>query len=222
MLANTRQRIDHDRCNRGWYGWLNGLATDAAAVTAAASLYGECTPEERDALLHVLAEDLPKLTVPAIAVYGPLLSIEADPRRLAKLRAAVGPELPAPAGLIRRALRGAEPGGARLAVLVLPLYLEFVRVLYFRYRLGGGYQWALQQPFALDNSSPHADEEVHGVHVHLSGATTVINELAHEVLVHRRLGTPAPPLLRHHAELFGAHVYEECALGSATSPCYDV
>lgn len=200
------------RVHAAWRAWLNSLASDAEAVTAAAHLYGELAPDARDAWLDALAEDVPRLLVPAIAVYGPLFSIESDPQRLAKMRQAVKGQLPAAAGCVRRALHGAGHGGARVAVLVLPLYLKFVRVLCFRYQSDEGFEWARQQAFVLDDEAPHSGDEVDGVRVHGSGATAVIDELAHAVLAHRRAGAEPLALLRSCAELFSAHIYEESAI----------
>src|SRR5215217_4808568 len=66
-----------------WREWLSALATDAEAAIAAAHVYGELGPEARDAWLDVLAEDGPKLLVPAVAIYAPLLSVEWDAVRRA-------------------------------------------------------------------------------------------------------------------------------------------
>src|SRR5262245_28843214 len=64
-----------------WHQWLAALATDAEAAIAASHVYGELASGARDAWLNALAEDAPRLAVPAVAIYAPLLAVESDPAR---------------------------------------------------------------------------------------------------------------------------------------------
>src|SRR3954471_18458270 len=68
-----------------WREWLGALATDAEAAIAAAHVYGELAPEARDAWLDALREDAPKLDVPKVAIYAPLLAVEVDPARRTRI-----------------------------------------------------------------------------------------------------------------------------------------
>src|SRR5580700_4010514 len=65
-----------------WRTWLSALAADAEAAVAAALAYESLPHEARDAWLDALEADAPALDVPAVALYAPLLAVEAaGPRR---------------------------------------------------------------------------------------------------------------------------------------------
>src|SRR5512145_1018128 len=64
-----------------WHEWLRALATDADAAIAAAQVYHDLPEQAREAWLDALTEDSPALAVPAVAIYAPLLAVEADPGR---------------------------------------------------------------------------------------------------------------------------------------------
>src|SRR5215218_8664375 len=76
-----------------WRQWLGALATDAEAAIAAAHVYGELGPEARDAWLDALLEDEAKLEVPKVAIYAPLLAVEADEARRERIERAIGGSL---------------------------------------------------------------------------------------------------------------------------------
>src|SRR6185437_6466766 len=61
-----------------WRSWLSALATDAEAAMAAALAYESLPPEARDAWLDALDVDAPTLEVPRVALFAPLLAVEAD------------------------------------------------------------------------------------------------------------------------------------------------
>jgi hypothetical protein len=69
-----------------WCAWLGALATDAEAALAAAMAYKELDEPSRDRWLGALEHDVPRLDVPLIAVYAPLLAVEVDPARRALVR----------------------------------------------------------------------------------------------------------------------------------------
>jgi hypothetical protein len=183
--------------------WLQSLATDAEAAMAAAHLYGELPNDARDAWLDALAEDVPLLEVPAMAVYGPLLTVEADPKRRARLRKCAGTRL-ASLTDVKRAFLGTAPGHVRVAALVIPLYLDFVRLLVCRFVKDRGFEWVRQEPILRGEDAPVAGSTVGGVQVFGSSSENVIDELAHAVLAHRRSGREPPELLRTCADLFSA------------------
>ncbi|MEM1029950.1 MAG: hypothetical protein AAF928_06900 [Myxococcota bacterium] len=191
------------RAHRAWRSWLQSLATDAEAVTAAAHLYGELPPDARDAWLQALDEDMPALDVPEVAVYGPLLAVETDPERLGRLRERAGRAL-GPVSRVDRALLGTASGGVRLSVLVIPLYLDFVRILVCRLVKHQGFDWVQQDPFVPVADAPVPGSVIEGVKLYASSTEAVVDELAHAVLAHRRRGRAVPALLKDCADLFSA------------------
>jgi hypothetical protein len=191
------------RVRAAWRSWLQSLATDAEAATAAAHLYGELPSDARDAWLEALAEDAPLLDVPKMAVYGPLLTVEADPKRRARIHKSAGTRL-ASLTDVKRALLGTAPGHVRVAALVIPLYLGFVRLLVCRFVKDRGFEWVRQDPILREDEAPVAGSTIEGVQVFGSSAENVVDELAHAVLAHRRSGREPPSLLRSCADLFSA------------------
>jgi hypothetical protein len=205
------------RVQGAWRVWLESLATDAEAATAAAHLYGELPDETRDAWLDALEEDAPKLGVPNVAVYGPLLAIEREPERLERIRLLAGESLE-PVSMVRRALLGTEGRGTsgelrrgegrgvRVAALVFPLYLDFVRLLVCRFTRETGFEWVRQDPIVPDDDAPVSGTVIDGVKLYASSTVSVVDELAHAVLAHRRQGKPLPHLLQDCADLFSARL----------------
>jgi hypothetical protein len=199
-----------------WREWLAALATDAEAALAAAHVYDALASEARDAWLDALAEDGPKLTVPRVAIYGPLLSVESDPGRRARMMAAMGDELAwsgahEGAGAvakprIARTLRGIAADGARIVALVRPLYLQFVHVLSCRYLPDEGFAWVHHEPILRDQDAPRDGAWVEGTLLEVTPLKPVVEELAHAILAHRRRGDELPLPLRLFADLFSAQI----------------
>src|SRR5262252_10816870 len=88
--GDAAERCLDPRILAAWREWLAALATNAEAAIAAAHVYGDLTPDARSAWLDALAEDAPRLDVPKVAIYAPLLSVEADPARRARIQEAMG------------------------------------------------------------------------------------------------------------------------------------
>jgi hypothetical protein len=195
---------------RSWQAWLSSLATDAQAATAAAQLYAELPDGGRDAWLDALEEDAPSLTVPQAAVYGPLLAVESDPARHERIRTSAGMAL-GPVTNVSRALLGTAPGGVRLALLVIPLYLDFVRVIVCRFVKDKGFDWVRQEPIVRAADAPNKGDRVDGVQLYRSSTEAVVDELAHAVLAHCRKGEELPQLLRDCSDLFSASIESDTA-----------
>ncbi|WP_437950829.1 hypothetical protein WME98_08515 [Sorangium sp. So ce296] len=189
-----------------WREWLAALATDAEAAIAAAHVYGELGPEAREAWLDVLAEDAPKLQVPAVAIYAPLLSVESDAARRERIEVAMGEgeRAPRPAGGF--ALRGIAAGGDRVVALVTPLYLRFVRVLWCRYLPEDGIAWARHDPIVRAEEAPGPGMVLDGAQLEATPIKLVIEELCHAILAQQRKGAELPASLQLCADLFDAHL----------------
>lgn len=189
-----------------WREWLAALATDAEAAIAAAHVYGELGPEAREAWLDVLAEDAPKLQVPAVAIYAPLLSVESDAGRRERIEVAIGEGEHAPRPPGGFALRGVAAGGDRVVALVTPLYLRFVRVLWCRYLPEDGIAWARHDPIVRAEDAPGPGILLDGAQLEATPIKLVIEELCHAVLAQQRKGAELPPSLQLCADLFDAHL----------------
>src|ERR1700710_2691645 len=85
LAASERVSSLDPRTHAAWRTWLAALAKDADAVTAAALAYESLNPEGRVAWLDALDQDTPAVGVPTIALYAPLLGVEEDDERRARI-----------------------------------------------------------------------------------------------------------------------------------------
>jgi len=190
-----------------WREWLAALASDADAALAAADLYAGLAPAARDAWLDALAEDGPSLSVPLLALYAPLLGVEMDVDRRARMEIAVamggasGVDTP-----LARAFAGMTPSGARVVALIQPVYLQFVRVLWCRFVPDEGIFWARQDSLLANAQAPKSGDIVDGVVLDKTPMAPIVEELAHAILAHGRSGLELPSSLRDFADLFDTDV----------------
>lgn len=200
------------RSVRAWRAWLGALANDAEAAQAAALAYEQLDASGRDAWIDSLAQDALEVGVPRIAVYAPLLAVEADGKRRQRIQSALGPhESGAAPRQVTRALVGmgrcssrlASEGELRVAVLVAPLYMDFVQVMACGYRIAESFAWVRHDPIVSMGSVPRAGERVEGVVVEASPLKGVIDELALTIVAHHRSQGQLPPALRAFAHVFG-------------------
>lgn len=211
-MTPTNPGSPDPRAQAAWQSWLTSLAVDAAAALGAAHAYAELDDDGRDAWLDALAEDAPRLEVPLVAVYGPLLTVETDPARRVRMGLALGDQARdalMTSGRIRT-LRGIGADRIRVAVLVRPLYLKFVRILTCRYSPDDGFSWARYEPLATDGDAPPAGSSIDGVTLEATPSKPVIEELAHAILAQKRRGEDPPKALYSFADLFDAHVDSDC------------
>jgi hypothetical protein len=194
------------RILEAWREWLAKLATDAEAAIAAAHVYAELEDEARDAWLDALTEDAPKIEVPAIAIYAPLLSVESDEARRTRIARAIGADFEPPSSRNASALRGIAKDGTRVVSLVSRLYLDFVQVLSCRFSMVSGLVWVRHEPLLRTTDAPKDGVIVEGIALEATPLKLVIEELAHAILAERRRDRPMPPALRGFAGLFDAHV----------------
>lgn len=187
-----------------WVAWLGALATDAEAALAAAMAYKELDAAARDTWLRALEHDAKRANVPRIAVYAPLLAVESDPERRARIIQAIGPaDAAATPRVAASGLIGVTRDGARVATIVSPLYLDFVQVLACGYRVARGFDWVKHDPIVDRRKAPCAGDSVGGVVVEATPLKPLVDELAHAVLAHTRSGRSLPEALRVFADLFG-------------------
>ena len=196
------------RLHEAWRAWLASLASDAEAALGAAHAYSDLDDAGRDAWLDALAEDVPRLDVPAVAVYAPLLAVESDPERRERIGLAIGEQ--SRDAFVQsgqtRTLRGLAGDRTRVAVLVSPFYLRFVRILTCRYSPDEGFVWGRYDPIVADDRAPMPGAVIDGVPLEATPTKPVIEELAHAILAQRRRGEDPPNALYYFADLFNAHV----------------
>jgi hypothetical protein len=187
-----------------WCVWLDALATDAEAALAAAMAYKELDGPARDTWLGALEQDRDCVGVPRIAVYAPLLAVESDPERRRRIHTAIGPEdLRATPRTCAYGLRGTSRLGLKVAVVVTPLYLEFVQVLACGYSSHTGFEWVRHDPIVGSHHAPRRGDVLEGVTLERTTLNVIVDELAEAVLAHRRGGRSLPEALRVFADLFG-------------------
>ncbi|MFO0550252.1 MAG: hypothetical protein U0271_17795 [Polyangiaceae bacterium] len=192
-----------------WREWLAALATNPEAAIAAAHVYGALSSEGRDAWLQALEEDAPRLAqggVPRVALYAPLLSVEVDAERLDRIRSALANDPEGPPRGRTTALRGFSADRSRVAVLIAPLYAEFVQVLSCKYQPQVGFDWVRFDPIRRRDDVPANGSTFEGVAIESTPLSVVVEELAHSILAQRRGGREIPPSMVNFASLFDARV----------------
>ncbi len=193
----------HAHIRSAWRSWLTALATDAEAAIAAALTYESLPGEARDAWLDAIGAEASTLRVPVVAVYAPLLGVEADPGRLARMRAAVTAD-PASVGVVEAeplAWMGVADGGVHACIVASSIYLDYVRVLTCRYTPRGGFVSAAYDPLR-HLAHVFSMRDVEGVLVEPTPLAVVVDELAHAVLADRRQNRASPPALHSFVDLF--------------------
>lgn len=206
---NTDSSVLEPRMLAAWREWLAALANDADAALAAADLYAGLAPAARDAWLDALAEDGPSLRVPMLALYAPLLGVETDPDRRARMEMAVALSDDGVWGIVTpmsRAISGMTSGGARVVALIQPVYLQFVRVLWCRFVPDEGIHWARHDSLLSNANAPKPGDVVDDVTLEKTPLAAIVEELAHAILAHRRRGSELPGSLCEFADLFGTDV----------------
>ncbi len=207
------------RLSSAFRAWLEALATDPEAATAAAMAYESLAPDGRDAWLDAIALEAPLLDVPALALYAPLLGVESDDTRRARINAALAaaPATPHPPRTLR-ALHGVLPSGEMVAAIVIPLYLDFVELLVCRYQPDVGVTSARRGPLLRSTevwSGPGAIREIDGAALEEIPFAYVVEGLAHALVADRRQGRPPPEPLRTYDFLFTLDLGDPSSVSAA-------
>jgi hypothetical protein len=204
IVDNAAPKAPCPRSVRAWRAWLGALANDAEAAQAAALAYEQLDASGRDAWIESLAQDALELGVPRIAVYAPLLAVELDGNRRERIQSALGPdESGAAPRQVTSALVGMGPNDLRVAVLISPLYMDFVQVMACGHRVGESFDWVRHDPIVSTRSIVRSGDKVGGVVVEACPLKGVIDELALTIVAHNRARRPLPPTLRAFAHVFG-------------------
>jgi hypothetical protein len=187
-----------------WCEFLGRLATDAEAALAAAMAYRELDGAARDVWISALEQDIARVSAPRVAVYAPLLAVETDPKRRARVLAAVGPvQADATPRSPAFALSSRAGGPIRVATIVAPLYLDFVQVLACAYRPSEGFDWVKHDPIVERARAPRPGDVLGGATLEATPLRAAVDDLAITVVAHTRAGLPLPEALSVFADLFG-------------------
>lgn len=199
LAAIDRAGAVDPRVHAAWRTWLAALARDADAATASALAYQALPPSGRDAWLDALEADAPYVDVPTIALYAPLLGVEQDEARRARI---VGHVVgAATCNSPRRALVGSSREG-RVCAIISPLYLEFVELLLCRYDPDEGVI-DVRHDWLVHESEVNSRVAALGATLREVALGHVVEELAHAVVADRRAGRAAPAALARYSDLFG-------------------
>jgi hypothetical protein len=192
---------DDARYARAWRVWLEALAHDPEATWAAAMTYRSLDVAGREAWIAALDLDAKNVGAPAIALYAPLLAVEEDPARRARLQQTLMRHgAPAPQHVLR-GLRGDE-GKNRVVVLVHPLYLDFVEVLVCQLQGDDGFKDVRHDPIRKASEAPKEGDEIEGISLEAVPVEPLIEELSYAVVAHRRHNQPLPTALARFVDLF--------------------
>ena len=146
-------------------------------------------------------------------ICAPLLAVESDPERRDRITFAMGPaELEATPRAAVQALSARHSDGARIATIIVPLYLDFVQVLACAYRPERGFSWVRHDPIVDAKHAPAPGDVLEGAVLERTPLKALIDDLSHAVLSQRRGGRELPEALRVFADLFGPNI------GGSTPP----
>lgn len=205
VTASSNGTPNDRRVMSAWCAWLGALATDAEAALAAALAYKQLEGPARESWLSAVEHDADRLDVPRVALFAPLLAVEADPERRARILRAMGPadDIVTPR-LGASGLYGCSSDGLRIATVTTPLYLDFVQVLACAYRPGFGFTWVRHDPIVSRESAPVPGQIIDGVALEAMPLKHLVDELAHAVVAHVRSNQVLPEGLSCFADLFDA------------------
>ena len=191
------------------------LAEDAEAVLAASLTYESLTAAGRSAWLDAVERDSDGLATPKLALYAPLLFVERDAKRRARMLEALDASGSSPATACgkahgdasgscgrdcsgsRSALRGDLKGDRIALVLLSRLYLSFGELLYVELDSSGGIQTAeLNALTHLERWTPPS-----GVTLAAAPVADITEALAHAILEQRRTGRMIPEALKRASHL---------------------
>lgn len=198
LAASERVSSVDPRTHQAWRTWLAALAHDPDAATAAALAYESLPDSGRDAWLDALDADAPAIDVPKLALYAPLLGVEQDDARRARIAKNV--EGAAKRSTPPRALVGSK-GDERVCIIVSPLYLDFVEILLCRYHPDLGMREARHKWLAHKSEVAAAAKDI-GFTMAETPLPRVVEELAHAVVADRRAGRAPPAALSRYIDLF--------------------
>ena len=215
MPGLPKHQFSEPRVGALWGEWLHALTCEPDAALAAAEVYSRMTDGERDTWLSELEQDVSSFAVPAVAVFAPLLAVEVNGSRRVRIQEMMKTHpayVPVQAEPLR-ALIG-QVRGHRCAVLIAPVYLEFVQVLVCTFEPGVQFVNVAHDPIVRRAEAPVAgfcrNAElckvaglgVDGLWLDETPVASVVDELAATIVAHQRSGYALPEALRSYSDWF--------------------
>jgi hypothetical protein len=214
MPGLPKHQFSEPRVGALWGEWLHALTCEPDAALAAADVYSRMTDVERDRWLNELERDVSCFSVPAVAVFAPLLAVEVNGPRRARMQEMM--RLHTPFSVAREPLRAllGETSLCRCAVLVAPVYLDFFQVLACTFIPGERFLQVAHDPILRRAEAPVAGLCTHVELCKLAGVggeslwldetpvTSVVDELAVTIVAHERSGQVLPEALRSFSDWF--------------------
>jgi hypothetical protein len=204
--ADAKSDSSLERIFPAWRVWLHALASDAEAALGAALAYEALDAPGRVAFLDALEQDAGHLEVPRVALFAPFLSVEKDPERRERIRAALGDDFGTAQRRRPSALFGLASNGDRIVAVVAPMYLDFVRVITCRFSRGQGFRWIRNDPLLSAADAPTTGARLDGTLLEQAPLGAVIDEIALAVVAQRDPSGNLPPALEPLIELFDARL----------------
>ncbi len=215
MPGLPKHQFSEPRVGDLWGEWLHALTCEPDAALAAAEIYARMSEGERDRWLNELERDVSSFSVPAVAVFAPLLAVEVNGSRRARLEHMMNAHAPfAPKSEEPfRALLG-QAWNCRCAVLISPVYLEFVQVLACTFIPGERFVNVAHDPILRRLEAPVAGMCRHAELCKLAGVgadglwldetpvVAVVDELAATIVAHQRSGLVLPEALKSFSDWF--------------------
>lgn len=214
MPGLPKHQFSEPRVSDLWGEWLHALTCEPDAALAAAEIYARMSEGERDRWLSELERDVSSFSVPAVAVFAPLLAVEVNSSRRARIQEMMKAQpFAQTSDEPFRALTG-RVGSRSCAVLVSPVYLDFVQVLACTFLPGACFVSVAHDPILRRSEAPIAGRCRQAELCKLAGVgseglwldetpvMTVVDELAATIVAHERSGLVLPEALRSVSDWF--------------------
>ncbi|MCL2823102.1 MAG: hypothetical protein FWD57_03845 [Polyangiaceae bacterium] len=195
-----------------WRAWLEALATDAEAALGAAFAYESFDDHGRDAVIDALDVDATQLSVPRVAVFAPFLSVEANPLRRERIRAAMGKDVGPGPYAQARAMMGTTADGDNIVLVETQVYLGFVRTTMCRLTPDRCVHWVRVDPLCAGGDTvlpscglPSCGLDGRGLEGAMLEAVPLIcavDAVARALVAQRRQCSELPSSLRPLVDLF--------------------
>jgi hypothetical protein len=215
MPGLPKHQFSEPRVGVLWGEWLHALTCEPDAALAAAEIYSRMSEAERDTWLSELERDVSSFSVPAVAVFAPLLAVEVNGARRARLQEMMKahPASTVPSQQPLRAL-GGQAWHYHYALLISPVYLDFVQVLACTFVPGERFVHVAHDPIVRRSDAPVAGFCRHaelckfagvggeGLWLDETPVSCVVDELAATIVAHERSGHVLPEALRSFSDWF--------------------
>lgn len=215
MPSLPKHQFSELRVGALWGEWLHALTCEPDAALAAAEIYSRMADSDKDRWLNELERDVSSFAVPAVAVFAPLLAVEVNEARRHRIAQLMKANTLAPVTHSEplRALMG-QTWSCRCAVLISPVYLDFVQVLACTFVPGQHFITLAHDPIVRRTEAPvagycHQAElckiagaGADGLWLDESPVAAVVDELAATIVAHQRGGYTLPEALRSFSDWF--------------------